>query len=341
MIPSAQRSLGCLLALALVAALPSQEGPTPPPNPSKLHRAVSASPLVVIGRHAGVATHGEGIRLHRVQVVETIKGVRGAPEIAALTVVDFPGASFHNRPVPQQTRLFCLVDASAAAAQSGLPEDRGPYFKLSGYAGSNPQVIGDPDASAEVRLARILGDGISERPLQDSCDQLIELIRGEDADIRIQAVAVLTGNRSLRGKIASVTWSQLVARAIAETRDVPFKIALAELCCVGEVPGVVENLCLSVPVVEDREFALFLGRAARMTMREQGTDLLRSQVRQARTERVRARFLLALGATQSQGALDTLLELRDKDPEDRGVRAALEIHGSRAAREATARRRDR
>jgi len=337
-------SVAASTALAQPAAQPAAQTGTQSPAesaaapPSQLHRAITASPLVVVGRHVGVATHGEGLRLHRIKVLEVLKGARRGQPLEAITVVDLPQVSLHNRPATHQTRLYCVVEFATAAARAGLPEEKGPYYKLSGYPGSNPLVIGEPSAQAEVRFAEVLGDGLSERPLQESTDLLLDFVRSENHSLRSQAAQVLTHHRSLRGKVTEVTWSELMARAVGETDDVGYKIALAELCAVHGVPGLVEGLCLSVPSVADREFAMFLGRTASALLGDEGAQLLQARAQQSRRKDVRDRFLLALGATRGETALEALLRLNAAAPNDIGVTAALEAHGSSRAREATMRK---
>lgn len=59
-----------------------------------------------------------------------------------------------------------------------------------------------------------------------------------------------------------------------------------------------------------------------------------TQVQIARDPKHREALLLALGATQTQSALDTLLNLRRSLGTDKAVEAALVEHHSRAARDA-------
>ena len=68
---------------------------------------------------------------------------------------------------------------------------------------------------------------------------------------------------------------------------------------------------------------------------EQVTPMILEQIQIARDPRHRQALLLVLGATQTQSALDALLDLRKSMGADKAVEAALAEHKSRAAREAT------
>ena len=105
-------------ALALAAASTGQQ----------LRRGLVSADAVLVGRQVGRTPHGDAVTLHRVQVLE---GVRGLDGQRAVTVIDWPKLSLHNRPTPRQTRLFCLQDASAVARRLGLPSSEAPCSSAS------------------------------------------------------------------------------------------------------------------------------------------------------------------------------------------------------------------
>ena len=88
-----------------------------------LRRGLVDADVVVVGRQVGKAPHGDDLVLHHVQV---LLDVRGAAGNTAVTVLDWPNLALHQRPVPRQSRLYCLQDASAMATRLGLRPDAVP-----------------------------------------------------------------------------------------------------------------------------------------------------------------------------------------------------------------------
>jgi len=300
-----------------------------------LHSAVDASELVVVARHVGVATHGASVRFHRLEIIEVVKGEAEVGD--KVTAVDYPELSLHQRPVPLQTRLYCLRDDSENAAKAGLPTERGPFFRLAGHGGSSPLVIGGAADSPHVRWARIVARAGEERAAI-TAEAARAVALGEHPELRLEACQFLTQRQVLRDALPASSWNALAGQAVRETEDVGFKIALAEVCAIQGVPGIVTDLCGSVPQIDDPRFVRFLGRAARAVHGEASADLLLGQARSAREPAVRGRFLVAAAATRTETALNALIALREADPEDSAVVDALHAHGSRRAREAATRR---
>ncbi|HEX5050153.1 MAG TPA: hypothetical protein VFZ65_00145 [Planctomycetota bacterium] len=309
----------CLLALA---------------RAQDLRRGLVDANAVVVGRQVGKTAHDEDVVLHRVQV---LLDVRGAAGNQAVTVLDWPRLSLHQRPTPRQSRLYCLQDATSIATRLGLPSANGPYYKMVGWPGSNPLVGADLATDPYVRLARLLAaseDGAS--PTDTAAALCAFAVQGEPV-VRTEAACFLTERPDLRARLSAVQWSQLVTRASGEIDDVPHKIALAELCAEQRLDGLLDALAVSLGQVKDAEYARAVGRIGRMLDGEGATAKLEERLRLMGRPEDRAALLLAIGATNTDSALQTLLRLNGagKDP---AVEAALREHHSPLAREAVARR---
>jgi len=314
------------LCLLLASLAPAQD----------LRRGLTDADVVVVGRQVGKTVHDENLVLHRVQVLMDIRGAVGN---TAVTVLDWPKLALHQRPSPRQSRLYCLQDASAAAGRLGLPVTNGPYYRMVGWAGSNPLIGAEPGNDPVVRFAQVLARGeAGARALDTATDLCTVAVRG-DAAVRTEAVRYLTERGDLRETLGPTQWSDLVARASGETDDVPYKIALAELCGEQRIEGLVETLAVSLGPVQDPEYARVVGRIARMLHGEAATQKLEQRLMGLREAKDRAMVLLAIGATNTEAALGLLLRLDGMVGKDAAVEAALQEHKSPRAKEAVLRRR--
>jgi hypothetical protein len=317
----APRTLLCLsLALGLGLAAPA--------DAQDLRRGLAAADCVVVARQVGKKPHGDDVVLHRLQVM---RDVRGADGHAAVTVLDWPNLSLHQRPMPRQSRLYCLENASVTAERLGLPASDGPYYRMSGWPGSNPLVGQDLEQDAIVRFATVLAASESGASPADTAAELCAMALRPDRVVRAEATRYLTERGDLRAKLGGLQWQQLVARATAEADDVDYKIALAELCAEQRIYGLVEALAVSLGPVDDPDFARCVGRIGKVLHGEAATEVLARRLRTVGQPKDRAMLLLAIGATNTDSALDALLRL---DARDEAVEAALREHRSPTAKEA-------
>ena len=310
-------------ALTLAATASSQS----------LRKGVVDADALIIGRQVGKQLVGDALALHRVQVLEAIRGVDGD---RAVTVIDWPKLSLHNRPTPRQSRLFCLQDASVAAARLGLPSSGAPYFKLVGWPGSHPLIGADREADPIARFARVLA--ASDRGVSPgvTATALVDLAINGHAKIRTEATRYLAERGDLRGKLAAVNWNQLMARATGEVDDIDYKIALATLCGEQRLEGLVAALAVSLGPVTDARYARCVGRISKVLHGERAADVLGRRLRNLAKPEDRRVVLLAIGATKTRAALDALLKM---DQSDDAVIAALREHGAKKAQKTEQRRR--
>jgi hypothetical protein len=306
----------------LLTLLPAQD----------LRRGLVDADVVLVGRQVGKTVHDEDVVLHRVQVVQDVRGAAGHK---AVTVFDWPKLSLHLRPTPRQSRLYCLVDASAIATRLGLPATDGPYYKMVGWPGSNPLIGAEIANDPSVRFARLLADSEAGTPPSDTASALCTMALQAEAGLRTEAVRFLTERPDLQAKLDQLQWSKLVTRASGEVEDVAHKIALAELCAEQRLEGLLEALAVSLGQVTDPEYARTVGRIGKLLHGEAATAKLQERLRSAGQAQDRAALLLAIGATNTASALETLLRMDSKDP---AVNAALNEHRSPQAKEAAARR---
>ncbi len=300
-----------------------------------LRRGLVDADAVVVARGVMRTEHSDELVLHRLQVV---RNVRGAGEHATVTVLEFPQLALHQRPTPRQSRLYCLQDASEQAARLELPASEGPFYKMVGWAGSNPLIGADIDADPTFRFAALLAAGEAGAAPTDTAAALCNMALQGATSVRTEAARFLTERGDLRSKLTGVQWSQLVSRATGEIDDVPHKIALAELCAEQRLDGLVDALALSLGPVQDPEYARCVGRIGKLLLGEGATDRLEQRLQMAGQPQDRAALLLAIGATNTQSALDALLRM-DSAGKDPAVEAALREHRSPQAKEAVARRR--
>lgn len=307
-----------LALVALAVAAPAQE----------LRRGLVAADAVVVARQVGKTAHGENVELHRVQVLHDVRGAGGA---TAVTVLDWPKLSLHQRPMPRQSRLYCLQDASATATRLGLPAANGPYFKMVAWPGTNPLVGAEIAADPIVKFAQLLAASEAGAAPADTAQGLFTAALQGNPVVRTEATHYLTERPDLRTRLGGLQWSQLVQRAAGETDDVGYKIALAELCAEQRLDGVFDALVVGLSAVADPEYARTVGRLGKALHGEEAATRLGERLRQAGQPELRGKLLLALGATSTDTALDALLRM---DRKDAAVAAALREHRSPKAQEA-------
>jgi hypothetical protein len=318
------RLLPSALALLLVhAAVPAQD----------LHRGLIEADLVAVARQVGKEDASPDLTIHRVQILGAIRGVPAGA--TAVSVLDWPKLSMHNRPQPRQSRLYCLQDAKTAAERAGLPADKGPYFRMVGWDGTNPLIGPDLDADPIVKFARLLAAADAGSDATATTAALVDTVLNGTPAVRTEAARVLAERPDLRSRIAAVQWSRVLSRVSGEAEDVAYKIALAELCAEQRLPGLAEAMVVGASAVQDIDYLRTTGRLTAILKGEQATPMILEQVQIARDPRHRQALLLVLGATQTQSALDALLDLRKSMGADKAIEAALAEHKSRAAREAT------
>jgi hypothetical protein len=301
----------------------------------ELRRGLVDADAVVVARGVMRTERSEDLVLHKLQV---LRNVRGAGAHATVTVLEFPQLAMHQRPTPRQSRLYCLQDASEQAARLELPATDGPFYKMVGWAGSNPLIGAEIDDDPTVRFAALLAAGEAGAAPGDTAAALATIaVQGAPA-VRTEAARFLTERGDLRSKLTGVQWSQLVTRATGEVDDVPHKIALAELCAEQRLDGLFDALALSLGPVQDAEYARTVGRIGKLLHGEGATARLEQRLAMAGQPQDRAALLLAIGASNTQSALDALLRM-DATGKDPAVEAALREHRSPRAQEAVARRR--
>ena len=293
-----------------------------------LRRGIVDADVVVVGRQVGKKAHDDDLTLHRVQVLFDVVGGGGN---TAVTVLDWPNLSLHVRPMPRQSRLYCLQDASTTATRLGLPATDGPYYRMVAWSGSNPLIGAEPANDATVRFAQLLrpsGAGVAPA---ETATGLCTVALGGDATLRLEAAHFLVERPDLRSKLLGLQWNQLLTRATGEVEDVPYKIALAELCAEQRLDGVFDALIVSLGQVTDVDYARTVGRIGKALHGEDAANRIGERLRTAGQPEDRRALLLALGATNTQAALDSLLRM---DKKDAAVEAALKEHRSPRAKEA-------
>jgi hypothetical protein len=297
-----------------------------------LRKGLVRADAVIVARQVGKKAHSDQISLHRLQVIQN---VRGAPEAKSVTVIDWPKLSLHQRPMPRQSRLYCLQDASVVATRMGLPANAGPYFKMVGWTGSNPLISKDLEKDPVMRFARVLADSEKGTSPNVTASTLARMAINSAPAVRTEIARFLAERSDLRGKLSSVHWTQLIARATGEMEDIEYKIALAELCAAQRLEGFLEALAVSLGPVEDVRFARCVGRIGKALHGEDATTKLVDRLKYAGQAQDRKMLLLAIGATNTKSALDALLRM---DSKDAAVNAALNEHHSPRAKAAVTRR---
>lgn len=303
-------SIGCSVLLALAAGAPAQD----------LRRALVAADAVVVARQVGKTVHDDDVTLHTLQVLLDVRGGGGA---ASVVVLDWPKLALHQRPAPRQSRLYCLQDASRNAAQLGLPAGAGPYYKMVGFAGSNPLVGADLDKDATVAFARLLAAADAGAPPVDIARGAVAAALGPDPVVRLEATRHLAEMPTLRAKLDGLQWSVFVSRAVGETDDIPYKSALAELCAEQRLDGLYDALLVGLSETPDAGYARTVGRIGNALHGEDAAGRLLARLQQVAQKDKRAPLLVALGATNTAAALDALMTMDRSEP---AVLDALRSH---------------
>lgn len=316
-------TLAAVLLAFVTASVPAQE----------LRFALLDADLVAVGRQIGKQAFDDNVDLHRIQVMETLRSGGGAAA-ATVTVIDWPNVSLHNRPQPRQSRLYCLHDATREATRIGLPADKGPYYRMNGRAGSNPLIGKDLAQDPFVRFAKLIQDGEAGTTPLDTATALLATAIGDDAMTRLEAARHLAEQPLLAARITPLQWTEVLARASAETTDAEFKIALAELCVGQRLPGLVDALVVGLDTMHAPEYARAVGRLCAVMMGDDAIEPLQKRLQTTADTEARSAMLLALGATRSPKALDALLRYKQLDSKDASIDAALKEHGGKVAREA-------
>lgn len=312
-----------LSALALAATATSQS----------LRRGLVEADAVFVGRQIGKKPHGDALTLHRVQILENVRGVDG---YKAVTVLDWPKLSLHNRPTPRQSRMFCLQDASAIAQRLGLPTSGEPYYKMVGWSGSHPLIGADRNQDPIVRFARTLADSEKGTSPNVTAAALATMATSGAPKVRTEVTRYLIERGDLRGKLSGLHWNQLMARATGEIEDIDYKIALATLCGEQRLEGLIDALAVSLGPVTDPRYARCVGRISKVLHGEQATEVLGKRLRNLGKQEDRKMVLMAIGATNTQSALDALMKM---DKKDAAVVSALREHRSKKAQDAAGTRR--
>jgi hypothetical protein len=319
------RTILCFCSMISLAAVAAAQD---------LRRGLVDADAVVVGRQVGREDFDENVTLHRVQV---LRNVRGAGEASTLTVIDWPKLSLHNRPMPRQSRLYCLQSAAEQAGRIGLPADGGPYYKMVGWQGTNPLVGKDLAKDPVVGFAELLARSEAGASPAETAAALCAMAQTGDPSVRTEAARYLAERPLLRAQLSGLQWSQLLVRTGGEMDDIPHKIALAELCAAQRLDGLLDALVVSLGPVQDPEYARTVGRIGVMLHGEQATAKLEARLRTAGQPADRAALLLAIGATNTDSALEALLRI-DSLGRDPAVTAALREHHSPRAREAVEKR---
>ncbi len=305
------------LSVLLVASAGAQQLPL----------AVSDADLVVVATDTGVRPLGKDFILHTLTVEAVLSGQ--APE--RVTVVEHKRFAAAVRPTPGQRRLYCLRGYDEQARRLSLPTRRAPYYKMVAHAGSNPPV-GEIESDPAVTLVRAVVAAEDELP-EKTAQVLLGVIFGDAVTVRRDAVEALIRHRRALASLDESQHQRLLVGMLAEREDIPFKLALAHLCAELRLDGIVPAMCEAVAQTTDLRVPQVAGRIARALHGEQAHEELLGALRAARRPALRARMLIAVGATSTVGALDYLLAQRDRAGEGRAdIDAALRLHGSRRAK---------
>lgn len=312
-----------LLATATAATvLPAQQ----------LRRGVAAADVLAIATCVRVQPAGKFV-LHRLKLREVLRGQEflklADGKIADhLTVVEIKRVSQHNKPTPAKLRLYCLHDQNRQAKRLELPQTFAPFFRMSGYAGTNPDLTEPLEKDPVLGLVRILVAShkgtLAPRKVSE---QVFNIGLTGNKKVRNEALKVLSESNVLLGYINEAQVRDILNRAVGETDDIPYKVSLCDLCATKKVNGLVDRLCVSIEHTGDDRFLRALGRIAKYMHREQAAHVLMVHIARAQGKN-RERLIYALGATSTDAALKELLRMQS-DPKDRkSVEAALRVHGT-------------
>ena len=99
----------------------------------------------------------------------------------------------------------------------------------------------------------------------------------------------------------------------AEDGDIPFKIALAELCVLQPAADLDEALLVAIPRIEDPRWPRAAGRMLRFLHGEDAGNVVEAALRRGQKDATKARLIITLGATGTQRALGALLRMKSLD----------------------------
>ncbi len=308
-------------------------------NAQELRRGVASASVLAVGTCVRVQPAGNFV-LHRLKLREVLRGkeflkLDDGSITDSATVIELKRVSQHSKPVPAKLRLYCLHDHSRQAKKMGLPAGFAPYFRMSGFPGTNPDLSEPLEKDPVLGLTRVLvaaHEGLAPRKVSE---QVFSIALHGSPQIRNEALKVLSESDVLLGYVNQVQMRDVLGRAVGETDDIPYKVALCDLCATKRVNNLVARLCVSIQQTGDEQFLRALGRIAKYLHQEQAASVLMGHIARARG-RNRERLIYVLGATSTDSALKELLRMRT-DPKDRvSVDAALQVHGAPRALKAIA-----
>ncbi len=310
----------CSILGAFASAVPAQQ----------LRFGVRDAQVIVTARHTGIRPLGNNLFVHSFETAESIKG-EGPTRFS---IIERKRISDQPRPIPgKELRLFCLVPDK----QIKPPQRFGPYFRIPGYQGSNPVISQDSSKDTNLRLVQILLESEKgTRSPKKTTDALLSLALTAKGPAHVEALQVIRSRSTLLDALTPLQLSNALSRAVGETEDIPFKVSLASMCGERRVDRVVESLCIGLQKVSDARYSKAIGRIANYVHGEDAYGVLRPLLLKTRNPKVRTDLLLALGATETDAALEALLKYRKANGKGEAVDAALRAHGSRRALEAVA-----
>lgn len=301
----------------------------------KLRRAVAAADLVIVAKSVRVIPAKNHV-IHRVAIEEVLRGPVNFSRGQKIAVVVTKMVSQHNKPVAAKSMLMCLHDIDRSARKAGLPENFGPYFKMSGHPGSAVVLEEKPANDHRLGFARVLIASQKGQSSRKTSEALFAIAMRGDKRVRIEAAHSVTERPVLLGYLTQLHLSNILARAVGESEDIPYKIVLASICAERKVPDLIPSLCLSVEHVGDESFLRALGRFAAYIHKEDAVKVVMPHVQRARGV-TKNRMIFALGATSTEAALEALLKMHRRGANKTAVEAALRVHGSPRAAAAIAR----
>lgn len=319
-----------LIAILLFIALGTSA------SAQKLRRAIAAADLVVVATSMRVIpakTH----TIHRLKIEEVLRGPVGFDPARQISVVVTKRVAVHSRPTAARRMIYCLHDHASVARSTKLPESFAPYYKMSGYPGSAVVLDKEPSKDPRLAFARVLVASQKGQSSRKTAEALFSTALAGDKRVRTEAASSLAERQALLACLTGVHLNKLLTRAAGETEDIRYKIELSSICAVRKVQALIPTLCLSVEHVGDEAFLSALGRFARYVHDEDAAKILSNYASRARGK-TRDRLIFALGATATEGALKTLLEMQKRGEHKIAVEAALRVHGSPRAAAAIAKK---
>lgn len=302
-----------------------------PLSAQQLRRGIAAADVLAVGTCVRVQPAGKFV-LYRLRLGEVFRGeellkLADGSRSDHVTVIELKRVSEHNKPAPARLLLYCLHDHSRQAGKAGLPAGFAPYFRMSGFPGTNPDLVKPLEKNPVLELVRILvaaDKGLSPRKVSE---RLFTVALHGDKTVRNEALKLLTEREVLLGYVNQVQMRDILTRAVGETHDIPYKLALCDLCATKRVNNLVDRLCVSVQQTGDERFLRGLGRIARYLHQEQAAHVLMTHISRAQGKN-RDRLIYALGATSTDAALKELLRMQTNPKDRKAVDAALRVHGT-------------